>query len=159
MKARNHLLWNLLTLIGLTATAVAQDMTMDDKRPIRDPGTGAISGRVMLPSGFANTSYLKIILSNQQSPMVTLYSNKNGEFGFDNLRAGIYYVEVFADETLYEPLKQQVHMKPGAPAYLTLYLKEKNGPVAKALHGNMVSIAEDDRAVPASASSGYGQAS
>jgi tetratricopeptide (TPR) repeat protein len=90
--------------------------------------------------------------------MMTLYSNKNGEFGFDNLRAGIYYVEAFADEALYEPLKQQVHLKPGAPVYLTLYLTEKNGPVAKSSRGNVVSVAEDERAVPASARKAFDQA-
>src|SRR5436190_11723300 len=143
MNIPKRLLWSLLTLIGLTASAAAQDMTMNDNMPIKDPGSASIAGRVMLPSGVTNSSHLKIILSNSQAPMTTLYSNKNGEFSFDNLRAGTYYVEAFADEALYEPLKQQVHVKPGAPVYLTLYLTEKNGPGAKPPRGNVVSIAED----------------
>jgi tetratricopeptide (TPR) repeat protein len=158
MNIPKSLLWSLLTLIGLAASAAAQDMTMNDSMPIRDPGNASINGRVMLPSGVTNSSHLKIILSNSQAPMTTLYSNKNGEFSFDNLRAGIYYVEAFADEALYEPLKQQVHLKPGAPVYLTLYLTAKNGPVAKASRGKVVSVAEDERAVPASARKAFDQA-
>src|SRR4051794_33070982 len=93
MNTPKNPLWSLLTLIGLAASAAAQDMTMNDNMPIRDPGNASITGRVMLPSGMLSSSHLKIILSNSQAPMMTLYSNKNGEFGFDNLRAGIYYVE------------------------------------------------------------------
>jgi len=158
MKTPKNWLWSLLTLIGLTASAAAQDMTMNDNMPIRDPGNATITGRVMLPSGVTNSSHLKIILSNSQAPITTLYSNKNGEFSFDNLRAGTYYVEAFADDTLYEPLKQQVHIKPGAPVYLTLYLTEKNGPGAKTSRRNVVSIAEDERAIPAAARKAFDQA-
>src|ERR1044071_1806483 len=82
MKAPKHWLWSLVIGIGLTATAAAQDMTMSDNMPIRDPGNGSINGRVMLPSGLTSSSHLKIVLKNSQAPMMTLYSNKNGEFGF-----------------------------------------------------------------------------
>lgn len=158
MKAPNNLLWSLLTLIGLTASAAAQDMTMNDNMPIRDPGNATISGRVMLPSGVNNTSHLKIILSNSQAPVATIYSNKNGEFSFDNLRAGIYYLEAFADEALYKPLKQEVHVKPGAPVHLTLFLTEKSGPFVKSSRGNVVALPEDERLVPAAARKAFDQA-
>ncbi|MEN3332619.1 MAG: hypothetical protein V7641_1984 [Blastocatellia bacterium] len=158
MKAPNHLLWSLLTLIVLATSAAAQDMTMNDNMPIRDPGNGSISGRVMLPSGVTNSSHLKIILSNSQAPVTTIYSNKNGEFSFDNLRAGIYYVEAFADETLYKPLKQEVHLKPGAPVHLTLFLTEQSGPFVKKPNGNVVSIPEDERMIPSAARKAFDQA-
>jgi tetratricopeptide (TPR) repeat protein len=158
MKAPNHLLWSLLTWIVLATSAAAQDMTMNDNMPIRDPGNGSISGRVMLPSGVTNSSHLKIILSNSQAPVTTIYSNKNGEFSFDNLRAGIYYVEAFADEKLYKPLKQEVHLKPGAPVHLTLFLIEQSGPFVRASRGNVVSVAEDERAIPATARKAFDEA-
>jgi tetratricopeptide (TPR) repeat protein len=158
MKASNRWLWSLVSLIGLTASAAAQDMIKDDKMPMRDPGNASITGRVMLPSGVMNSSHLKIILSNMQAPMTTLYSNKNGEFSFNNLLAGTYYVQVFADESLYEPLSQQVRLKPSEPAYLVMSLKEKTGPVAKVSRGHVVSVAEDERGVPAAARKAFDQA-
>jgi Tfp pilus assembly protein PilF len=157
MKALNILLGNLLTLGALTAIVVAQDMTMDSRMPIKDASNGSISGRVMLPSGVTNSSHLKIILSNTQAPMMTLYSDKNGEFGFTNLRAGIYYVQVFADAAVYDPLVQKIHVKPGDPVHLTLYLKEKVTPTASRSRSNMVSTADSDSAIPTSAKKAFDQ--
>jgi Tfp pilus assembly protein PilF len=157
MKALKILLGNLLTLTALAGAVCAQDMTMDDKMPIRDASNGAITGRVMLPSGLMNSSHLKIVLSNSQAPMMTLYSDKNGEFGFYNLRAGIYYVQIFADDTVYDPLVQKVHIKPGDPVHLTLYLKEKVTPTARASRGNIVSTADADAAVPSPAKKAFEQ--
>jgi tetratricopeptide (TPR) repeat protein len=157
MKALNVLLGNLLILAALAVSVCAQDMTMDDKMPIKDASNGMISGRVMLPSGVMNSSHLKIILSNSQAPMMTLYSDKNGEFGFYNLRAGTYYVQVFADAAAYDPLVQRVHVKPGDPVHLTLYLKEKVAPTAKASRGNLVSATESEREVPALARKAFEQ--
>jgi tetratricopeptide (TPR) repeat protein len=145
-------------LIGLAAPVAAQDLTMTDKMPIRDSSSASITGRVMLPSGLTNGSHLKLTLSTVQSPVTTLYSDKNGEFHFDNLPSGTYYVQVFPDESLYEPLSQTVRLKPGEPAYLVLSLKEKTGPVAKDPRGNVVSVAEDERSVPEAARKAYAQA-
>jgi Tfp pilus assembly protein PilF len=158
MKARNQWPATLAILLSLAALAAAQDMIKDDKMPMRDPGNASIQGRVMLPSGLMNSSHLKIILSNMQAPMTTLYSDKNGEFSFKNLLAGIYNVQVFADESLYEPLSQQIRLKPSQPAYLVLSLREKTGPVAKTSHGKVVSVAEDQVAVPSAARKAFEQA-
>ncbi len=119
--------------------------------PFKDAGNATIFGRVMLPTGMANSSHLKITLSNTQAPMTTLYSDKNGEFGFSNLFSGTYYVQVFADESLYESLSHKVKLNPGEPAYIVLYLKEKNTPVARTSRGNMISTAEAEQVVPAAA--------
>lgn len=158
MKTRPGWLRTLVTLLGLVASAAAQDMIKDDKMPMRDPGNASIQGRVMLPSGLMNSSHLKIVLSNTQAPMTTLYSDKNGEFSFKNLLAGIYNVQVYADEALYEPLTQQIRLKPSEPAYLVLSLREKIGPVAKTSHAKVVSVAEDQGAVPDAARKAFDQA-
>src|ERR1051325_1907592 len=135
MKARNHWLGGLLIMLGLTVSAAAQEGPVNNAGlPIRDPGSASISGRVMLPSGLANAAHLKIILSNLQAPLTTLYADKNGEFHFDNLATGTYYVQVIADESVYDLLSQQLKLKPGEPAYLVLTLKEKLGPTGKPAH-------------------------
>ena len=158
MKARTNWLYPLVMLIGLAARGAAQDLTMTDKMPVRDSSNASIAGRVMLPSGLTSGSHLKLILSTVQTPLTTLYSDTNGEFHFDNLPSGTYYLQVFADESLYEPLTQSVRLKPGEPAYLVLSLKEKIGATGKAAHAGVVSVAEDQRAVPASARKAFEQA-
>jgi tetratricopeptide (TPR) repeat protein len=150
MKVRNALLYSLTAFVALTVEAFARQDNMD-RIGVGDPGSASITGRVMLPSGLATGSHIKMVLSNFQAPLVTIYADKNGEFNFTNLRAGTYYVRVLADEEFYEPLIQQVKLKPGEPGHLVLYLKEKKGPVVKQSRGNVISIAEDDGAVPASA--------
>jgi tetratricopeptide (TPR) repeat protein len=148
MKARVILLCSLSALILLTANG--QDNRNPNALP-RDSGTAAITGRVMLPSGVTNASHLKIVLSNRQAPLVTLYLNDNGEFTFKDLYSGIYYIEVFADQSLYDSFKQEIKLNPGEPAFVILYLKERKGPVARASRGNVVSISEEDSTVPDSA--------
>jgi tetratricopeptide (TPR) repeat protein len=159
MKTAKHGLWALVALITLTTGVAAQDMTMNDKMPIRDPGNGSISGRVMLPSG-VNTSHLKIILNNSQAPLTTIYSNDQGEFSFDNLRAGIYYVQIYPDEKLYKQLTQEVHVKPGSPVYLSLYLIEKVGLTGTdaGTRKNVVSAADSAQGIPASARKAFDEA-
>jgi tetratricopeptide (TPR) repeat protein len=159
MKARIILLQSLLALSLLTGSAIASQENRNPSMPIRDVGNAAITGRVMLPSGLVGSSHLKIILSNTQAPMTTLYSDKNGEFSFSNLFAGTYYVQVLADESLYEPLTQKVRLNPSEPANIVLYLKEKNTPVAKSSHGNIISTAEAGQVVPAVARKAFDYAS
>jgi hypothetical protein len=132
MNSRKHWLEVLLILFGLTASATPQEGPVNSGNlPYRDPGSATISGRVMLPSGLTSGAHVKIILSNTQAPLTTLYSDKNGEFHFDNLQAGTYYLQVFADESVYDPLSQRVLLKPGEPVHLVLSLKEKTAPRAK----------------------------
>jgi tetratricopeptide (TPR) repeat protein len=151
MKTRKILFGSLLTLMVLTTNAHAYQENKNPSMPFRDSGNATITGRVMLPSGLTSSSHLKIILGTLQAPMVTMYSDKNGEFNFANLLAGTYYIQVFADEAVYEPLTQKVKLNPGEPAYLVLYLKTKTGPVAKKAAGNTVSTGEDERLAPATA--------
>jgi tetratricopeptide (TPR) repeat protein len=157
MNARIDLPGLLVILIGLTASVAAQDI-MNDKMPIRDPGNASITGRVMLPSGINSAGHLKIILRNTQAPVTTLYSDKNGEFHFDNLSSGTYFVQVFPDEAAYEPLSQQIRLKPGEPAYMVLSLKGKLGMPTTTTRERVVSVAEDERLVPASARHAFEQA-
>jgi type IV pilus assembly protein PilF len=155
MKARITLFLGLMTVSLLATNTLARQDNRASGTPFRDAGNAAITGRVMLPSGMANSSHLKIVLSTLQSPITTLYSDKNGEFGFSNLLSGTYYVQVFADESLYEPLTQKVRLNPSEPAHIVLYLKEKNTPVGRSSHGKIVSTAEADQGIPASAKKAF----
>lgn len=155
MKARITLLLGVMTISLWTANAVTGQDNRNPGSPFRDSGNATISGRVMMPSGTTNTSHLKIVLSTLQSPLTTLYSDKNGEFGFSNLLSGIYYVQVFADESLYEPLIQKVRLNPSEPANIVLYLKEKITPTGKSVHGHVVSTAEAGQVIPGTAKKAF----
>lgn len=123
--------------------------------------SASISGRVMLPSGLTSGGNLKVVLTTIETPIMTIYTDKNGEFVFSNLRAGTYYIQVFSSEAQYEPINEQVWLNPGAPAYLTLHLKEKIGPknaVSKNANGNIIAVAEIDKDIPLPARKEYDQA-
>jgi tetratricopeptide (TPR) repeat protein len=89
---------------------------------------------------------------------MTLYCDKNGEFHFDNLRAGTFFVQIFPDEKLYEPLTQRIYLNQGQPAYLVLTLKERTVPAAREARGNVVSAASADGAVPEAARQAFERA-
>jgi tetratricopeptide (TPR) repeat protein len=155
------LLGSLAALIACAAPAEAfqtQDKT-DTRIPLKDKSYSAsISGRIMMPSGLTSGGNLKVILTTIETPLMTIYTDKNGEFVFRNLQAGTYYVQVFADEKLYEPINEQVWLNPGAPAYVTIHLKEKVGPNARTSRGNLITVAEADQRIPAPARKEFEQA-
>lgn len=136
----------------------SQDKT-DTRMPLNDKSYSAsISGRIMLPSGLTSVGNLKIILTTIETPLMTIYTDKHGEFVFRNLKAGTYYVQVFADEKLYEPVNEQIWLNPGAPAYVTIHLKAKVGPRARESRGNTVTAGEVDQQIPVTARKEFEQA-
>jgi len=154
-------LGSLAASIACAAPAEAfqtQDKT-DTRMPMRDRSNNAsISGRVMLPSGLTSSGNLKVVLTTIETPVMTIYTDKNGEFVFRNLRAGTYYIQVFADENAYEPINEQVWLNPGSPAYVTLHLKEKKGPTIKEARGNIVTVSEAELNIPVAARKEFEQA-
>src|SRR5438128_11546318 len=78
---------------ALAATAFAQDIEIDTKYKSADTNNAVIEGRVTLPSGFAANRILKITLKNSLTVLSTLQSDKHGEFRFDNLSEGEYFVQ------------------------------------------------------------------
>src|SRR5215510_7852437 len=109
MRAR--IIRSILTIVYSCALAMsifAQAAPLDVPRRSPDPGNAQIEGRVLLPSGQSANFNVKIILSELHRPLSTLYTNKHAEFRFLNLREGEYYVQVIADEKLYESVTQTV---------------------------------------------------
>ena len=71
----------------------AQDqIEVDAKYRTADTNNAVIQGRVSLPSGFSAEQYVKITLRNSYVVLSTSYTSKHGEFRFDNLSEGMYYV-------------------------------------------------------------------
>ncbi len=159
MKARfcSQLLVATLVLLYPLAFTYAQDLS-DPRMPVADSGNGIISGRITLPSGFSVASQIRVVLSKPEAQLMTIYSNKTGEFTFSNLRAGLYYVRVVADENIYEPVLKEVRITPGGQAILIIPLNEKVLPTGKAKSGTVVSASEAENQIPLAARKEYDKA-
>jgi Tfp pilus assembly protein PilF len=120
-----------------------------------DPNNAVIEGRVTLPSGFSADRNVKITLRNSQSFLSTLYSNKHGEFRFDNLSEGVYYVQAEIDGADFEPGVEKVVLGRGIVWALTLQLREKKSPLAMSTGARVISAAELHQPVPPAAKKRY----
>lgn len=142
----------LVFIVLGTAIAVAQ---VDSDRIKRaDTNNAVIEGRVTLPSGFAAERSIRITLRNTQMIISTRYTNKHGEFRFDNLSEGSYYVEADAGNDEFEPAVKQVGLGRGIVMQVTLQLSDKGLPLAYTA-SRVVSVAELRQAVPAAAKKQY----
>ena len=160
-RAQEILQFCLIALAGLGMESAIYSQVRD-----RDPGsmqspseTATISGRVVLPSGRSLSSNVKIVLSNSQNPLNTLYTDKHGEFRFANVREGIYYIEVLGDRNFFEPVTQEVRVPRAASVSVTIYLREKTETSGNRSGSGTVSAADLDQKAPASAKKEYEKAS
>jgi tetratricopeptide (TPR) repeat protein len=161
MKRRGTLLLLGLAVVGAaTLPCLAQQDKTDTRMPLTNKtgGGSSIAGRVMLPSGLASAAHVKITLTTIEAPVMTLYSDGNGEFTFSNVHAGTYYLQVFPDAEMYEQASQKLWVNPGEPAYVILYLKERRGAAVKRTGTNIVSAGESDSDPSASARREFEQA-
>lgn len=159
MKAqfRSQLLVATAILFCTLISIQAQDLS-GQRIPVSDPGNGLITGRITLPSGFSVSSNIRVMLSKTEAQLMTIYSNKTGEFTFSNLRAGLYFVHILADDKLYEPVVKEVRITPGGQAFLVIPLNEKIAPTAKTKPGGVVSVSEAENQIPLAARKEYDKA-
>ena len=143
----------LFLALGGTSRTQGQIET-DSKYRTADTNNAVIEGRVSLPSGFEAERYVKITVRNSQVVLFTRFTGKHGEFRFDNLSEGVYYVRAETDD--FEAAEQQIALGRGIVAELNLQLREKK------LHysyntSRVVSVAELRQAVPNAARKEYEQ--
>jgi len=143
---------SIILLAGGTAVSqTGQDKT-DTRLPLTNKSVGgSISGRVVLASGASSNLHLRITLSTIEAPVMTIYTDNTGEFIFNDLHAGTYYVAVSVEGGRYEPLNEKVWVNAGQPLSLTLHLKERGGVESKASAaspGRVVTATENEKDVP-----------
>ena len=136
----------------LSTIASAQNIEIDTKYKTADTNNAVIEGRVNLPSGFSAERNVRITLRNSQMVLSTRYSNKHGEFRFDNLSEGMYYVQAEVEE--FEPVMEKVALGRGIVWQVRLELREKKLPFAINA-SRVVSVAELRQSVPAAARKEY----
>jgi len=144
----------LFLCLVLSAIASAQDMEIDTRYKTADTNNAVIEGRVNLPSGFSAERNVRIILRNSQMVLSTRYSDKHGEFRFDNLSEGVYYVQAEVESEDFEPVVEKVALGRGIVWPVRLQLREKKLPLAVNA-SRVVSVAELRQSVPSAARKEY----
>ena len=142
----------ILSLLASAIVAVAQTAPVDIPHVTPDTYNAVIEGRVALPSGFAAERQLRITLKNSQMVLYTRYTNKHGEFRFDNLAEGVYYVQAEVDGE--ETAVKRIELGRGIVSEVTLQLKEKQLSLVYNA-SRVVSVAELRQQVPGTARKEY----
>lgn len=148
--------WGIVSLVLLmAASASAQDQVdVDSKYKTADPNDAVIEGRITLPSGFSAERHVRITLKTRVMTLSNRYTNKQGEFRFDNLSEGIYYIQAEVEGEEFDPVVQKVALGRGIVGEVTIQLREKKSPVLFNT-SRVVSVAELRQSVPAPAKKEY----
>jgi tetratricopeptide (TPR) repeat protein len=118
---------------------------------------GSIRGRVILPSGSFTDEAVKITLSTLRGALATIYTESQGQFEFQEVPPGTYYLEFEADRRRFHLVNETVQVYRGMPAVLTVTLKPiTTGETPKP---NTVSVAELTEKVPDKARKEFDKAS
>jgi tetratricopeptide (TPR) repeat protein len=126
------------------------------------PTTGTIRGRVVLPDGSFVSEAIKITLQMQRRDQAVTYSDQQGQFEFNGLAQGEYTLEIEADRqrNRFEVSVERVLVYRGAPASVTVFLKEKKAEgSANAPSTRVVSVGELTSKIPSKAQKEFGKAS
>jgi tetratricopeptide (TPR) repeat protein len=132
--------------------------TMGQTRRVTVPAgsTATIQGQVLLPGGQPIDRRIKISLSTLRDPGLSLYTDTNGQFTYDNLQPGNYSVEAMDDQNHYASGKEQIALTRGQQATIKIYLREKGESAEK--KGDVVSAHSGDQQVPSEARREYEKA-
>lgn len=144
----------LVLCLLLSAIAAAAQVEIDSRYKAADTNNAVIEGRVALPSGFSAERTVKITLRNTQVALSTRYTDRHGEFRFDNLSEGIYYVQAEVDGEEFDPTMKKVELGRGIVSEVTLQFREKKSPLIFNT-SRVVSVAELRQSVPVAARKEY----
>ena len=112
----------------------------------------------MPPVGKSLGGNAKVSLRNNVSPQMVMNTGENGEFTFNELAAGLYYVEIVVDAKVYNPVIIELTLKPNEQKTLTIYLEEKQVSFAEKPAKNVTSVSESSQKVPDAARKEYEKA-
>lgn len=131
-----------------------ESMEVDAKYRTADTNNAVIEGRVSLPSGFAAERIVKITVRNPYVILYTRHTSRHGEFRFDNLAEGIYYLK--AEVEGFESPERKIALGRGITSEITLQLLQKRPDFAYN-NARVVSVAELKQSVPSAARKEYEQ--
>jgi len=141
-------------LMSVVVVPAQAPVDADTKYKTADTNNAVIEGRVALPSGFSAERHIRITLKTQLMTLSNRYTDKHGEFRFDNLAEGVYYVQAEIEGEEFEPVVQKIALGRGITGEITIQLREKKSPFAFN-RSRVVSVAELKQSVPADARKEY----
>jgi Flp pilus assembly protein TadD len=155
MKSLSQSCLRLALLLALPALASGQETPATSDRMTADTNSAVIEGRVVLPSGRTIDRIVRITLRTSISILYTTYSTPRGEFRFDALPQGIYYVEATVEGESFETATARVLLGRGIVSHQTLQLREKKPEGRRSPSGNIISTAELRQVIPQAARTEY----
>jgi tetratricopeptide (TPR) repeat protein len=156
MKAAllRHVIALAILLVSPTVLHAQDPVDVDSKYKTADTNNAVIEGRVSLPSGLSAERNIRITLRTSVMTLSNRYTDKHGEFRFDNLGEGIYYVQAQVDGEEFEPVVQKIALGRGIISEVTLQLRAKTFPLSLNT-SRVVSVAELRQVVPSAARKEY----
>jgi len=143
-----------LWILASAIVAAAQTAPVDTPHVTPDTNNAVIEGRVALPSGFAAEQHVRITLKNSSMVVSTRYTDSHGEFRFDNLSEGVYYLLAEVDREEFESGVKRIELGRGIVSEVTLQLGEKQVRLVYNA-SRVVSVAELRQSVPSTARKEY----
>ena len=144
----------LILCLALVPIRSAAQEDVDPRYKTSDTNNAVIEGRVAWPSGFSAEQSIRITLRNTQMILSTRYTNKHGEFRFDNLHEGVYYVQADVAGDEFDAAVAKIALGRGITAQVRLQLLEKKLPLGVTA-ARVVSVAELRQSVPVAAKRQY----
>ncbi|HYK19583.1 MAG TPA: tetratricopeptide repeat protein [Pyrinomonadaceae bacterium] len=144
----------LILCLALAPIRSAAQEEADARYRTADTNNAVIEGRVAWPSGFSAEQSIRITLRNTQIILSTRYTNKHGEFRFDNLPEGIYYVQADVAGDDFDAAVEKIALGRGITAQVRIQLLEKKLPLGLT-PARVVSVAELRQSVPLPAKKQY----
>jgi Tfp pilus assembly protein PilF len=157
VKEKQKRILLIAVFLGVLSAVVRAQVNTGD-RPVRPPYVGAISGQILLPSGRPASGSIQVTLSSDRTPMMTAFTNERGEFRFNDLGEGTYFIRVAVEGDAYEPLTQEIMFSRSSMSKMIFYLREKSATGSKKPGGGTVSAVDLDVKAPADAKKEYGKA-
>src|SRR5215472_19014294 len=117
-------LWNAVFVLAVV-NSLTSTMNGQTKRVTAPAASQAsIEGQVLLPGGQPVDRRIKIELSTLRDPGMSLYTDTNGRFAYDNLQPGSYTIEAIDDQNHYASAKEQIVLNRGQEATIRIYLRD-----------------------------------
>lgn len=149
-----------ILLLGMGTRASAQSRRSGDVTPSADRASvGAIRGRVIMPSGSFSDEAVKITLSTLRGTLATVFAETQGQFEFQGVAPGTYYLEFEADRQHYDVVTETVQVYRGAPTVLTITLRPLRRSNRSSNSPDSVSVAELKAKIPEKARKEFEKAS
>jgi tetratricopeptide (TPR) repeat protein len=138
-------------LLAFLSNAFAPATSGQVARGLASGGQASIRGTVLMPDGAPISGAVKVTLKVMRGDQATAYTDQQGRFELRNLNAGDYTVEIDADrDSRYEITTERVSVQRNAPAFVTIYLKEKQAE-RRTVSNRTISVAMLDQKVPSAA--------